>query len=50
MDTLSRQIDADVLSYSISGSNQGSFAYYYKDNNRTHVRGATHLHCPFELL
>jgi hypothetical protein len=28
MDTLSRQTDADVLSYSISGSNRGSFAYH----------------------
>ncbi|VVH51606.1 hypothetical protein BPUTSESOX_399, partial [uncultured Gammaproteobacteria bacterium] len=41
IDTLSRQTDADVLSYSISGSNRGSFAYYYKDNDRTHVGGTT---------
>jgi hypothetical protein len=40
MDTLSRQTDADVLSYSISGSND----LYFRNG------GATHLHCPFELL
>jgi hypothetical protein len=41
MDTLSRQTDADVLSYSISGSNRGSFAYHYKNNSLTHVGGTT---------
>jgi hypothetical protein len=37
------QTDADVLSYSISGSNRGSFAYHYKNNSLTHVGGTTGL-------